>query len=112
MGKIREIRDRFNEVMVDRRSSILRVVLCLALSSGMVLCPRLWTTFRTFPTIPSFDGLPDLPQGMTAALAGTLAFSALLTCAFPKPRLPIIAFLISAAVLVLFDINRLQPWFY
>ena len=90
----------------------LKWLLSAALLSAVCLTPRLWLTERPFPTLPALPGLPVLPQWAAAALTGALVLS-IVGCAFARVPTRAIALLIaSGAVLVLFDINRLQPWFF
>ncbi len=91
---------------------LLKWSLCAAMLSQLALCPRLWIADRSFPTVPVFEGLPDLPQIATVAASVLFVLSVLLAAAASKPRPLLFAALAIGAALVLFDINRLQPWFY
>ena len=82
-----------------------------ALLSGMALSPRLWTTERGFPTVPVVNGLPDLPHWLAISLACLLAVSVVVSAAMRLPRIAILSVALGL-VLVAFDVNRLQPWFY
>src|SRR5688572_16571608 len=98
-------------------SPVLRMLLvkwavCAGLLSGMALAPRLWSGSRAFPTVQAIQNLPELPQPLTMLLAGLLVLSILLAAIGQKPRIPLLAVLATAILLVLFDINRLQPWVY
>ena len=95
-----------------RRLLILKWILCLALLAGLALSPRLWITDRAFPTVPAFSALPELPNGLCVALSCAMALLVVLAALLPRPRLLLLAIPICGAVLVLFDMNRLQPWFY
>ncbi len=83
-----------------------------ALLSELLLTRRLWTSNRGFPTVPVHPAVPELPQSACLALVGLLVMSVLLTAVLPRSRLPVAAVPAIGAVLVVFDINRLQPWFY
>jgi hypothetical protein len=95
-----------------RRMLLVKWALCAALLTGIIASPNLWTSDRAFPTIPALPGLPDLPQAVCVAFVGLLIISGLAVALLPNPRLAIWALAFFATVLVLFDINRLQPWFY
>jgi hypothetical protein len=97
---------------VDARIRTLKWALGTALLSTLVLCPRLWVTDRAFPTVPAFAGLPDLPQWISLGLTGLFAVSAVVVSLLPRPGLLMLAPPALAALLVCFDINRLQPWLY
>jgi hypothetical protein len=112
VGKILGIPDRLNQLLTSQRDLGLKWVLCAGVLSGMALCPRLWTSDRSFPTISAIAGLPELPQAVTLVLTAVLVIGILATAILKRPTPAVIALLASAAILVLFDITRLQPWFY
>jgi len=87
-------------------------MLCAAIVSQIAVTPRLWETTRNFPTVPAFGWIPELPQ--TASLALTVAFilSVLAFATLRRSMWPGWTALGLGVVLVLLDINRLQPWFY
>lgn len=95
-----------------RRLLILKWVLSVALLAGLALSPRLWITDRAFPTVPALSGLADLPNGICLALTFGMVFCTLIALVLPRPRFFLFAIPILGAALVLFDMNRLQPWFY
>lgn len=78
----------------------------------MALSHRLWFGPRSLPTIQVLPSLPDLPAGITIALSSLFVLTILLVTIVPKPRELIFAAVTAIGVLVLFDINRLQPWVY
>jgi hypothetical protein len=94
----------------EQRLRLLKVLVCAALLSQLALSPRLWTAERSFPQIPVLPGLPDLP--FVGVLSGLFALALLLIAALRHPKWPIWAALVLAAVLVIFDTTRLQPWLY
>ena len=95
-----------------RRALLLKVILCAGLLSGLSLSSKLWLADRAFPTIPALPGLPNLPQTLCLALAWLFVACVLAVALTPSPGLVIYAIPALGAVLVLFDITRLQPWFY
>jgi hypothetical protein len=94
------------------RLSLLKWALCAALLCGLLLSPHLWWGVRAFPPIPIAPGLLDLPVGLTIFLSATMFASIGAIAIMKRPRWPLAALLFSAAILVVFDINRLQPYFY
>lgn len=120
------------------RARLFRVVLSLAVLSGLALSRRLWLSSceptpawdspsghspdwlpagglspgRLYPNVPAFDFLPrvapPLDYGWLAALAALLAAVAVAK----RPRLYAGAFVTLAAAYALFDESRWQPWFY
>jgi hypothetical protein len=84
----------------------------LALASGLVLSWRLWISSRLFPLAPFIRNLPTIPFPFDyiwfALILGLLAG----ICFRARPRLLVIAFLVLAGLLCLFDQMRWQPWFY
>ena len=94
------------------RLRLLRAAVCAALLSGMAWSPRVWEADRPFPTVPVLPWIPGLPQAPTLALTLLLVLSLLAVglraapgrLGFSPPAL--------AATLVVFDVNRLQPWAY
>ncbi|MBC7929608.1 MAG: hypothetical protein H7Z38_03475, partial [Rubrivivax sp.] len=91
----------------------LRLALALGLLLSMIHSRRLWVASpRFYPTVPVFGFLPAVPFPLDFAL-----FAALLILIAPlaiakRPGRYVTAFLALAALLVLWDQSRLQPWFY
>ena len=95
-----------------RRLLLPKWVLCAALLAGLALSPRLWIADRAFPTVPALNGLPELSNSFCLALTFGMTLCTLLVLVLPRPRFFFNAIPILGAALVLFDMNRLQPWFY
>jgi uncharacterized membrane protein YphA (DoxX/SURF4 family) len=57
-------------------------------------------------------GLPELPNWLTISLAGVLVCAVLLVAVQPQRRWTVAMVFVTASLLVVFDINRLQPWVY
>lgn len=86
--------------------------MCAALLSGMAWSPRVWEADRPFPTVPALRGVPELPQAPTLVLTALLVLSLLAVALRAAPGRLGFAPPALAAALVLFDVNRLQPWAY
>ncbi len=95
-----------------RRLLALKWATCAALLSAMAWSPRVWVAERPFPTVPALPAIPDLPQAPTAALSLLLVIGLLAVAVLPRPARLGFAPPALAATLVLFDVNRLQPWAY
>ncbi len=77
----------------------------------MVVSPRLWETERPFPTVPIYPWIPELPQTPCLALSAFFATS-LVACGLVKePGRWILVPPALGLLLVVFDINRVQPCF-
>lgn len=94
------------------RNDLVRGTLGVTLLAQMALSYRLWGLDRTFPEIPALSGLPNLPGLLSLLLTMLFAGAVVAFVALPKRSWPVLTVLGLGAVLVLFDINRLQPWFY
>ena len=90
----------------------LRISLALALLGGFLLSTKLWVASRTYPLTPISEWLPPVPP----LIEGIWLFSLLLLLGaivvVRRPRAYIIAFVVLAVLLSLFDQSRWQPWFY
>src|SRR4051812_14684491 len=88
---------------------ITKVIAATCLTS-MLLCYKLWLNERNFPLVPVYNF--HLPSSVAFPLF--ISSILLLVCilSFRFPQKFIIAFLVTAALLVLLDQNRWQPWFY
>src|SRR5579872_5843232 len=95
-----------------RRMLLLKWLLCAALLAEMGLCPLLWTSDHGFPVVPVFGGLSSIPGFFSLALAGLLVGATVAAAVVPRPRVVTWLVLATGILLVLLDLNRLQPWFY
>jgi hypothetical protein len=99
-------------IPTDRRLSWLKITLPVAAGLGFVLSWQLWISSRLFPLVPVVAKLPAVPFPLDyiwfALVLGLLAA----ICFRAEPRKIIVAFLVLAGLLCLFDQMRWQPWFY
>jgi hypothetical protein len=101
------------EVRLQGEVRLLKVVLSLALLCGFALSRRLWvSTGRLYPNVPALDFLPTLATPLDYVLFGALVALLLTIVVRERPRLYASAFVALASALVVFDVSRLQPWFY
>ena len=90
----------------------MKISLALAFLGGFLLSAELWGVSRSYPLIPVVEGLPAIPP-----LVARIWFVALLVLpavivVVRQPRGYILAFVVLAGLLSLFDQSRWQPWFY
>src|SRR5689334_20023819 len=94
-GLLRENRELWTGP--GRRMLLLKWALCASLLAELSLCPRLWTSIRSFPTIPAIEGLPNLPQPLSLALTWMLVAGVLLAAVLPRPRVVSVAVVVFGA---------------
>lgn len=96
----------------SRRVYFLLWVLAAATLCGLLLSPNLWLSSRTYPLTPVWDRLPTIPHPWDWLWFGVLLALLGASVAAPRPSLPILAFLVLAGLLSLWDQTRWQPWWY
>lgn len=90
----------------------LRITLAAAYVSGILLSLRLWFGVgRSFPRLPLVNGVPAF-YSSAEYLLSILVLAALVLSVFSRLRRYPVAVVVLAALLVLFDLTRLQPWVY
>jgi hypothetical protein len=77
--------------------------------ASLLLSPKLWLSDRFYPQTPVWSGPHSIPAPFDRVVYAALLLA--LVLAAVKPRLTPI-FLAIAAVMVVFDQSRMQPWFY
>lgn len=101
-----------NKLRPEGRLLWLKLVLALAFLGGFLLSSELWGVSRSYPLIPVLEGLPTAPPVLAQiwflALLTLLAMIAIVR----QPQRYILAFVVLAGLLGLFDQSRWQPWFY
>lgn len=90
----------------------LKIALSLAFLSGFLLSTRLWFGPRSYPLTPVFEGLPTIPPLIEEIWYISLLSLLVAIAVLRRPRKYILAFLVLAGLLSLFDQSRWQPWFY
>ena len=90
----------------------LKITLALALGLGFILSWRLWISSRRFPLAPVITNLPGVPFPLDYLWFAMVLGLLLAICIRARPRKLVIAFLVLAGLLGLFDQMRWQPWFY
>jgi hypothetical protein len=96
---------------IPQRMILLRVVLILALIVSIFLSMHLWGGYRTFPYSPIIKEF-SIKQPYDILLIGLAVLCWICSLFFKNHRLFIFCSLCICLILVLLDINRLQPWFF
>ena len=99
-------------INLNRRLFWLKTVTAAALAFGFVLSRRLWTSSRLFPFSPVIPSLPAVPFPLDYIWFVGLIGLLLAVAVTARPQRLVIAFLVLAGLLSLFDQMRWQPWFY
>jgi hypothetical protein len=96
---------------IPKRMVLLRIVLVFTLIVSIFLSGHLWGGYRTFPYAPIINGF-FIDQPFDLILIGLAIISWVCSLFLKNHRLFIFCSLCIGVILVLLDINRLQPWFY
>ncbi|MBV9455289.1 MAG: hypothetical protein JOZ19_14435 [Rubrobacter sp.] len=91
---------------------LLKISLALALLVEFLLSAKLWISSRAYPLTPIFEGLPTVPTPIDELWLVLLLFLLVAIVLARRSRAYIIAFVVLAGLLSLFDQSRWQPWFY
>jgi len=105
----------FEDAQSQKVVRLLKLVLALALLCGFALSRRLWVSTspsRLYPNVQAFDFLPATGTPLDYALFAVLVLLLVLVTLRARPRIEASAFVALGALLVAFDLSRLQPWFY
>ncbi|MDQ3833954.1 MAG: hypothetical protein M3315_10020 [Actinomycetota bacterium] len=90
----------------------LKVILALAFLNGFLLSVELWGVSRTYPLTPVLESLPAVPPLLSQIWFVALLILLVAIVVIRRPRQYILAFVVLAGLLSLFDQSRWQPWFY
>jgi hypothetical protein len=96
---------------IPQRMRLARVVLTFSLIISIFLSVNLWVGSRTFPYTPVHSNF-SMSGSVEVVLVVSLVVLLLLSVFMQWHRLIIFSSLVIAVVLVMSDVNRLQPWFY
>ena len=95
------------------RLNYLRIATSGAYVCGILLSRRLWFgAGRTFPRVPIVNSLPPFILANDYLLSVLLLVALILSLASKRPTRYLLAIVTLTALLVLFDLTRLQPWVY
>lgn len=96
----------------DRRAFWVKIVWAAGFSAGFLLSVKLWVSTRAYPLAPLVGFWPEVPYPLDYLWFGVLLGLLLAAVFLPRPRWPLLAFTVLAALLALGDQSRWQPWFY
>ena len=105
----------FEDAQSQKAVRLLKLVLALALLCGFALSRRLWVSpspSRLYTNVPAFDFLPTTGTPLDYVLFGALVLLLVVVALRARPRVEAFALVALGALLVLFDLSRLQPWVY
>lgn len=99
------------QLKIYRRLKFIKITIAVGMCLSMLCSVNLWAGQRWFPTAPVFDSFYINPPYDYIFLVIELLFLVILMFS-SKPRLIIFFILSLNLFFILFDQNRLQPWFY
>lgn len=99
------------KLSIPQRMILVRITLIFSLIISIFLSLDLWGGYRTFPYAPLFGKTFIFPP-YDFILSGLAILGWLCSLFLKKHRLFIALSLILGMLLVIGDLNRLQPWFY
>ncbi len=97
--------------ILERRITLLRVVVCLFFVIGVGISFKVWHSDRLFPVLPVFDWMPVASNDVSSFLAMILIFGLLLGVVI-RFRAYFIGLIVLLSLLLLQDYMRWQPWVY
>ena len=96
---------------IFHRLRLIKITVAVGMLLSICCCTNLWAGQRWFPVAPVFNKLYLQPPYDYVFLVLEIILLLALTIS-SKPRLIIFFILALNLTLILFDQNRLQPWFY
>ncbi len=103
---------RKNSALRGNRLLFLKIALALAFLGGFLLSTKLWIASRSYPLTPLFGWLPAVPSPVDQLWFGSLCLLLAAIALTRRSRKYLLAFVVLAGLLSLFDQSRWQPWFY
>jgi hypothetical protein len=95
----------------DARLRLLRIAISVAYICGILISLRLWFGLeRTYPRVPLVNGMPF--SSSAELLLSVVLLAALTATVISRSPRYLVAVVILTALLVVFDLTRLQPWVY
>jgi hypothetical protein len=98
-------------IPIPQRLLLIRVTLCISLVISVLLTLNLWGGERLFPYVSVFD-ISYIRAPYDYLIISFFLLLIIGSLFLKKHRLLIFFALLLATAMVLFDLNRLQPWFY
>lgn len=97
---------------IEKRTDYLKKACIIFLLVGIALSLKLWVSNRYFPLVPVFNFIPSLQAPFDSIILFTFILSSLLQIFMPQIKAAKWLFWTTAGILIITDINRIQPWFY
>lgn len=97
---------------VEKRTEYLKSLSIIFLLTGVALSFKLWLSNRYFPLVPVFSFIPSFTAPFDSFLLFAFIVSALLKLLLSQYKIAKWLFWISMVLLIVTDINRIQPWVY
>jgi len=99
------------KISIPQRMMLLRIILIISLVISVLLSLNLWCGYRAVP-YSSLIGANPIHPSFDLVYIAIVMLLWLASLFFNRQRLLMFLAFVICVVLVLFDINRLQPWFY
>ncbi|MDX2171583.1 MAG: hypothetical protein SFY56_00585 [Bacteroidota bacterium] len=99
------------KLTIPLRLQFLRIVITFSLVISVCLSLKLWGGYHYFPHVPVFDFKFSIVP-YDAIIIGLSCVFLIASVFFKKTRTLIFLAVLLNISLVIFDLNRLQPWFY
>jgi hypothetical protein len=97
---------------IEKRTDYVKKACIFFLLAGIALSLKLWLSNRYFPLVPVFNFIPSLQAPFDSIILFSFILSSLLQIFMPHIKAAKWLFWTSAGILIITDINRIQPWFY
>jgi len=94
------------------RSLLTKVIVASGFLASLVITSKLWMTGRSFPLVPVIPNTPMLPASADYFVFAALIILLIAIILLPNPRKVIFLFSGFFFLLIYFDINRLQIFYY
>jgi predicted DCC family thiol-disulfide oxidoreductase YuxK len=89
-----------------------KILVASGFLASLIITSKLWMTDRTYPLVPVIPNIPKLPLFLDNYVFATLIILLLVIIFIHKPNKSIFLFSGVFFLLVIFDINRLQIFYY
>jgi uncharacterized membrane protein YphA (DoxX/SURF4 family) len=100
-----------NPSLVKRLENLKSITLIFLLI-GIALSFKLWLSNRYFPLVPLLNFIPSIAPPFDSILLFSFILSIILKLFMPQIKVSNWIFWICTIILIITDINRIQPWFY
>jgi uncharacterized membrane protein YphA (DoxX/SURF4 family) len=95
-----------------KRIEYLKTITLIFLLIGIALSFKLWLSNRYFPLVPLFNFIPTIAPPFDSIFLFSFILSIIIKLFMPQIKVSKWIFWICTIILIITDINRIQPWFY